>query len=90
MDKSINMNDIAPRNDSYTLHKIRSNKVKTLNKLKSPKINFLCQVDPLVSLMIVPDSTAEIIGGLDKQIMEIKEVRIAMIPRNLMFDFEYF
>ena len=50
-------------------------------------------MDPLVFLMIVekvPNSTAEIIGGLYKQIMEIKEVRIAMIPRNLMFDFEYF
>ena len=35
------------------------------------------QVDPLVSLMMVekvPDSTYEMIGGLDKQIKEIKEV----------------
>jgi hypothetical protein len=35
------------------------------------------QIDPLVSLMMVekvPDSTYEMIGGLDKQIMEIKEV----------------
>jgi 26S proteasome regulatory subunit T6 len=34
-------------------------------------------VDPLVSLMKVekvPDSTYEMIGGLDKQIREIKEV----------------
>ena len=39
---------------------------------------FLCfQVDPLVSLMMVekvPDSTYEMVGGLDKQIKEIKEV----------------
>ena len=36
-----------------------------------------CQVDPLVSLMMVekvPDSTYEMVGGLDKQIKEIKEV----------------
>ncbi len=36
------------------------------------------QVDPLVSLMMVekvPDSTYDMIGGLDKQIKEIKEVR---------------
>ena len=35
------------------------------------------QIDPLVSLMMVekvPDSTYEMIGGLDKQIKEIKEV----------------
>ncbi|KAL7754162.1 26S proteasome regulatory subunit 8 [Sorochytrium milnesiophthora] len=51
---------IALRNDSYLLHKILPNKV-----------------DPLVSLMMVekvPDSTYEMIGGLDKQIKEIKEV----------------
>lgn len=66
VDKSININDITPnlrvalRNDSYTLHKILPNKV-----------------DPLVSLMMVekvPDSTYEMVGGLDKQIKEIKEV----------------
>lgn len=37
----------------------------------------MLQVDPLVSLMMVekvPDSTYEMIGGLDKQIKEIKEV----------------
>jgi len=51
---------VALRNDSYTLHKILPNKV-----------------DPLVSLMMVekvPDSTYEMVGGLDKQIKEIKEV----------------
>jgi 26S proteasome regulatory subunit T6 len=35
-------------------------------------------VDPLVSLMKVekvPDSTYDMVGGLDKQIREIKEVR---------------
>jgi 26S proteasome regulatory subunit T6 len=51
---------VALRSDSYTIHKILSNKV-----------------DPLVSLMMVekvPDSTYEMVGGLDKQIKEIKEV----------------
>ena len=51
---------VALRNDSYVLHKILPNKV-----------------DPLVSLMRVekvPDSTYEVVGGLDKQIKEIKEV----------------
>jgi len=66
IDKTIEIQKIAPnlrvalRNDSYVLHKILPNKV-----------------DPLVSLMKVekvPDSTYEMIGGLDKQIREIKEV----------------
>ncbi|KZT00671.1 26S proteasome regulatory complex ATPase RPT6 [Laetiporus sulphureus 93-53] len=51
---------VALRSDSYTIHKILPNKV-----------------DPLVSLMMVekvPDSTYEMVGGLDKQITEIKEV----------------
>ncbi|KAH9943567.1 26S proteasome regulatory complex ATPase RPT6 [Amylocystis lapponica] len=51
---------VALRSDSYTIHKILPNKV-----------------DPLVSLMMVekvPDSTYEMVGGLDKQIQEIKEV----------------
>jgi len=37
------------------------------------------KVDPLVSLMMVekvPDSTYDMVGGLDKQIKEIKEVRL--------------
>ena len=40
-------------------------------------ISVVPQVDPLVSLMMVekvPDSTYEMVGGLDKQIKEIKEV----------------
>ncbi|THH07553.1 hypothetical protein EW145_g3301 [Phellinidium pouzarii] len=51
---------VALRSDSYTIHKILPNKV-----------------DPLVSLMMVekvPDSTYEMVGGLDKQLKEIKEV----------------
>lgn len=66
IDKNIDITDVtansrvALRNDCYTLHKILPNKV-----------------DPLVSLMMVekvPDSTYEMVGGLDKQIKEIKEV----------------
>lgn len=51
---------VALRNDSYSLHKILPSKV-----------------DPLVSLMKVekvPDSTYEMVGGLDKQVKEVKEV----------------
>jgi len=51
---------VALLSDSYVLHRILP-----------------ISVDPLVSLMMVekvPDSTYEMIGGLDKQIKEIKEV----------------
>merc|ERR1719393_925666 len=51
---------VALRSDSYLLHKILPS-----------------QVDPLVSLMKVekvPDSTYEMVGGLDQQVKEIKEV----------------
>lgn len=44
------------------------------------------QVDPLVSLMKVekvPDSTYDMIGGLDQQIKEIKEVQSLHIPLPL-------
>merc|ERR1711868_351622 len=66
IDSKIKIDDIKPntrvalKSDSYVLHKILPNKI-----------------DPLVSLMMVekvPDSTYEMIGGLDKQIKEIKEV----------------
>ncbi|CXJ29144.1 26S protease regulatory subunit 8, putative [Plasmodium berghei] len=51
---------VALYNDSYKLHKILPSKV-----------------DPLVSLMKVekvPDSTYEMVGGLDQQVKEVKEV----------------
>ncbi len=63
VDKNIDMAKVTPntrvalKNDSYLLHKILPNKV-----------------DPLVSLMMVekvPDSTYEMVGGLDKQIKGI-------------------
>ena len=44
------------------------------------------QVDPLVSLMMVekvPDSTYDMVGGLDKQIKEIKEVGVANSSHTL-------
>jgi 26S proteasome regulatory subunit T6 len=78
LDKNIDINDVTPncrvalRNESYTLHKILPNKV-----------------DPLVSLMMVekvPDSTYEMVGGLDKQIKEIKEVIELPVKHPELFD----
>eukprot|EP01097_Dermamoeba_algensis_P002204 TRINITY_DN1878_c0_g1_i1.p1 TRINITY_DN1878_c0_g1~~TRINITY_DN1878_c0_g1_i1.p1 ORF type:complete len:396 (-),score=108.01 TRINITY_DN1878_c0_g1_i1:79-1266(-) len=63
---------VALRNDSYTLHKVLPSKV-----------------DPLVSLMKVekvPDSTYEMVGGLDKQIKEIKEVIELPIKHPELFE----
>eukprot|EP01103_Thecamoeba_quadrilineata_P003826 TRINITY_DN13564_c0_g1_i1.p1 TRINITY_DN13564_c0_g1~~TRINITY_DN13564_c0_g1_i1.p1 ORF type:complete len:412 (-),score=87.85 TRINITY_DN13564_c0_g1_i1:60-1196(-) len=63
---------VALRNDSYVLHKILPNKV-----------------DPLVSLMRVekvPDSTYEMVGGLNKQIKEIKEVIELPIKHPELFE----
>ena len=78
LDKSIDLALVVPnarvalRNDSYTLHKILPNKV-----------------DPLVSLMKVekvPDSTYDMVGGLDKQIREIKEVIELPIKHPELFE----
>ena len=79
LDKTqIDIKDLAPntrvalRNDSYTLHKILPTKV-----------------DPLVSLMkveAVPDSTYDMIGGLEKQVMEIKEVIELPIKHPELFE----
>ncbi|KAB7502336.1 26S protease regulatory subunit 8 [Armadillidium nasatum] len=47
------------------------------------------RVDPLVSLMMVekvPDSTYEMVGGLDKQIKEIKEVIELPVKHPELFD----
>ena len=63
---------VALRNDSYTLHKILPIKV-----------------DPLVSFMKVeamPDSTHDMIGGLEKQVMEIKEVIELPIKHPELFE----
>merc|ERR1711959_164424 len=78
MDKSIDINDVATgarvalRNDSYVLHHILPTKV-----------------DPPVSLMKVekvPDSTYDMIGGLDQQIKEIKEVIELPIKHPELFE----
>jgi 26S proteasome regulatory subunit T6 len=66
LDKTIKIEDlkvnlrVAVRSDNYILHKVLPTKV-----------------DPLVSLMKVekvPDSTYDMIGGLDQQVKEVKEV----------------
>lgn len=63
---------VALKQDSYTLHKILPSKV-----------------DPLVSLMKVekvPDSTYDMVGGLTKQIQEIKEVIELPIKHPELFE----
>merc|ERR1711966_188249 len=78
IDKGIDIHELKPntrvalRNDSYTLHKILPTKV-----------------DPLVSLMkveAVPDSTYDMIGGLEKQVLEIKEVIELPIKHPELFE----
>jgi len=78
IDKELDIKDIkeharvALRHDSYTLHKILPSKV-----------------DPLVSLMRVekvPDATYDMVGGLDKQIRQIKEVIELPIKHPELFD----
>lgn len=63
---------VALRSDSYAIHRILPTKV-----------------DPLVSLMKVekvPDSTYDMVGGLKKQIQEIKEVIELPIKHPELFD----
>ncbi len=63
---------IALKHDNYQLYKVLPN-----------------NVDPLVSLMMVekvPDSTYEMIGGLDNQIKEIKEVIELPVKHPELFD----
>lgn len=63
---------VALRSDTYELHRIL------------PSV-----VDPLVSLMImekVPDSTYDMIGGLDEQIKEIREVIELPIKHPELFE----
>ncbi|KAL6602943.1 hypothetical protein ACP70R_043304 [Stipagrostis hirtigluma subsp. patula] len=78
IDKSIDITKINPstrvalRNSSYMLHLILPSKV-----------------DPLVNLMKVekvPDSTYDMIGGLDEQIKEIKEVIELPIKHPELFE----
>merc|ERR1712130_772232 len=63
---------VALKNDSYMLHRILPSKV-----------------DPLVSLMRVekvPDANYDMVGGLDKQIRQIKEVIELPIKHPELFD----
>ena len=78
IDKDIDINDVKPnlrvalKNENYALHKILPN-----------------SVDPLVSLMRVekaPDSTYDQIGGLERQVKEIKEVVELPIKHPELFD----
>ena len=78
IDKSIDIAKVLPsarvalRNDSYVLHYILPTKV-----------------DPLVSLMKVekvPNSTYDMVGGLDEQIKEIKEVIELPIKHPELFE----
>jgi len=78
IDKEISIHDCKPglrvalKNDSYTLHRILPSKV-----------------DPLVSLMRVekvPDANYDMVGGLDKQIRQIKEVIELPIKHPELFD----
>ncbi|KAF7139503.1 hypothetical protein RHSIM_Rhsim07G0169100 [Rhododendron simsii] len=78
IDKNIDITKLTPstrvalRNDSYVLHLVLPSKV-----------------DPLVNLMKVekvPDSTYDMIGGLDQQIKEIKEVIELPIKHPELFE----
>lgn len=78
IDKDIPLEKLTPntrvalKSDSYTLHKILPSKV-----------------DPLVSLMRVekvPDSSYDVIGGLEQQIKEVKEVIELPIKHPEIFD----
>jgi len=78
VDKTIDIAKLKPndrvalKNDSYVLHLVLPSKV-----------------DPLVSLMkveAVPDSTYDMVGGLDKQIREIKEVIELPIKHPELFE----
>lgn len=63
---------VALRNDSYQLHKILPS-----------------QIDPLVSLMrveAVPDATYDMVGGLEKQVKEMKEVIELPIKHPELFE----
>lgn len=63
---------VALRNDSYQIHRVLPTKI-----------------DPLVSLMRVekvPDATYDMVGGLEKQIREIKEVVELPIKHPELFE----
>merc|ERR1711879_720362 len=78
LDKNIDINDVTPNcrvallSDTYKLNSLLPS-----------------SVDPLVSLMMVekvPDSTYDMVGGLSKQIKEIKEVIELPVKHPELFD----
>merc|ERR1719266_604683 len=78
VDKKIDVKDLVPntrvalREGSMLLHKLMPSKI-----------------DPLVSLMMVekvPDSTYDMIGGLDQQVKEVKEVIELPIKHPELFE----
>lgn len=78
VDRKINVDQLTPntrvalKSDSFLLHKILPSKV-----------------DPLVNLMKVekvPDSTYDMVGGLEQQIKEVKEVIELPIKHPEIFD----
>ena len=85
IDKNIDTSMLTPnvrvalKNDSYVLHKILPNKVDPLVSLMMVE-KVICNIRIGITLYLVvvifkvPDSTYDMIGGLDKQIKEIKEV----------------
>jgi 26S proteasome regulatory subunit T6 len=72
MAKLVPATRVALRSDSYVLHKILPS-----------------QVDPLVSLMrveAVPDANYDMVGGLDRQVKEMKEVIELPIKHPELFE----
>ena len=72
MSKLVPATRVALRSDSYVLHKILPS-----------------QVDPLVSLMrveAVPDANYDMVGGLDRQVKEMKEVIELPIKHPELFE----
>jgi 26S proteasome regulatory subunit T6 len=78
VEKGVDMAEVLPaarvalRKDSYALHRVLPSKV-----------------DPLVSLMKlekVPDATYDMVGGLEKQIQELKEVIELPIKHPELFE----
>merc|ERR1739838_47405 len=79
VDKKINVKDLVPN----TRVALREDAGHVLHKIMPSK------VDPLVSLMKVekvPDSTYDMIGGMDKQIKEVKEVIELPIKHPELFE----
>lgn len=79
IDKKINVKDLVPN----TRVALRDDSSHLLHKILPSKI------DPLISLMKVekvPDSTYDMIGGLEQQIKEVKEVIELPIKHPEIFD----